>query len=211
MTTQKQYELLDGLPPYGPMYISVTTDDSDPYTSEGYVLRLFKSDGTSWVANFRPGWTNYYNIFDFSINKILVVIAGGQGYIMSPDEEKPKFTFGLTINEVLQCDDGSLVCADNVQIFFLDKSNGQTWVSERISWDGIKNLKISGDTLYGKTYDPTNSIQEWNDFSMNLKTKEIIGGSYINFLKQNPNLEVGNNGMLREKVATKKKLWWKIW
>ena len=53
MTTVKQYELLDGLPPYGPMYISVTTDDSEPYASEGYVLRLFKSDGTSWVANFR--------------------------------------------------------------------------------------------------------------------------------------------------------------
>jgi hypothetical protein len=130
---------------------------------------------------------------------------------MSPDDEKPKFTFGLTIKEVLQTADGSLVCADNVRIVFLDNSNGQLWVSERISWDGIKDLKISGDTISGTTYDPTNSIQEWNDFSINLKTKEITGGSYSDFLKQNPHLEVGDNGMLREKVTTTKKPWWKIW
>ncbi len=212
MTSEKQYELLNGLPPYGPMYVSVTPDDSEPYASEGCVLRLFKSDGTNWVANFRPGWTKYYNTFDFPDKKTIVVIAGGQGYVMSPDDEKPKFTFGLTITDVLQTTDGSLICADNVYIIFLDNSNGQLWVSERISWDGIKDLKISGDTLYGQAYDPTNSIQEWSDFSINLKTKEITGGTYRGFLKQNSHLEVGDNGMLREKLTTtKKKPWWKIW
>ena len=213
MTTEKQYEILDRLPPYGPMYISVSTNSDEPFFSEGYVLRLFKSDGTNWVANFRPGWTNYYNTFDFPDIRTIVVIAGGQGYVMSPDDEKPKFTFGLTITDVLQTADGSLICADNIYIIFLDNSNGQLWVSERISWDGIKDLKISGDTLHGQAYDPTNSIQEWSDFSINLKTKEITGGTYRDFLKQNSHLEVGDNGMLREKVVatTKKKPWWKIW
>jgi hypothetical protein len=213
MTTEKQFELLDGLPPYGPMYISVSTDSDEPFFSEGYVLRLFKSDGSNWVANFRPGWTNYYKAFDFPDKKILVVIAGGQGYLMSPDDEKPKFTFGLTITEVLKTANGSLICADNTRIIFLDNSNGQLWVSERISWDGIKDLKFSGDILSGTTYDPTNSIQEWCDFSINLKTKEITGGSYTEFLKHNPHLEVGDDGMLNEKetTTTRKKPWWKIW
>jgi hypothetical protein len=211
--TEKQYEILNGLPPYGPMYVSVTTNSDEPFFSEGYVLRLFKSDGTNWVANFRLGWTKYNKTFDFPDKKTIVVIAGGQGYVMSPDDEKPKFTFGLTITEALQTDDGSLICADNERITFLDNSNGQLWLSERISWDGIKNLKISEDTVRGTTYDPTNSIQDWCDFSINLKTKEIIGGSYTNYLKQNPKLEFGDDEMLKEKVTTiiEKKPWWKIW
>lgn len=211
MEETKQYEILDGLPPYGPMYVSVTNID-EPFFSEGFVLRLFKSDGTSWVANFRPGWTGFSKVFDFPEHKTLVVIAGGQGYIMSPDDEKAKSTFGLTITEVLQTSDGSLVCADNTDITVLDNHTGQLWRSERISWDGLKDLTILGDTLYGKSYDPTNSIQEWSDFSVNLKTKEIKGGTWRDFLKQNSHLEVGDNGMLREKIKpTIKKPWWKIW
>jgi hypothetical protein len=213
MTTEKQYESLDGLPPYGPMYVSVTAESDEPFFSEGFVLRLFKSDGTSWVANFRPGWTKYSKVFDFPTHRTVVVIAGGQGYIMSPDDEKPKHTFGLTLTDVLQTDNGSLVCANNTDIIFLDNSTGQLWRSERISWDGIKEMKISGDILYGKSYDPTNSIQEWSDFSINLTTKEITGGTWRDFLKQNSHLEVGNDRMVREKATTKaiEKPWLKIW
>jgi hypothetical protein len=213
MTREKQYEILEGLPPYGPMYASVTADSDEPFFSEGFVLRLFKSDGTSWVANFRPGWTKYSKVFDFPTHKSVVVIAGGQGYIMSPDDEKPKLTFGLTLTDVLQTDNGSLVCANNTDIIFLDNSTGQLWRSERISWDGIKDLKIIDDILYGKTYEAQSSIDEWSAFSINLKTKEIEGGSWRNFLKENSHLEVGNNGLVREKVTTTvtKKPWWKIW
>jgi hypothetical protein len=211
MTTEKQYVILDSLPPYGPMYVPVNTDDDEPFFSEGYVLRLFKSDGTNWVANFRPGWSKYYNVFDFPEHKTLVVFAGGQGYIMSPDQEKPKMTFGLIVTDVLQTDDGSLVCADPCNITFLDNTTGQLWISERISWDGINDLKISGDILYGKSYEAQSSIDEWSDFSINLKSKEITGGSWRNFLKENPQLEVGTDGMVAEKETPTKKPWWKIW
>ena len=197
----KQYEKLDGLPPYGPMYISVT-DDDEPYFSEGYVVRFFKSDNSSWVANFRPGWTNYYNIFDYPELKTVVVFAGGQGYIMSPDKEKPKYIFGLTITDVLQTSNGSLVCSDGIGIIFLDKSNGQIWRSERISWDGIIDLEIKDDILFGKAYDPTNSNQEWSDFSLNLLTKEIKGGTWREFINTNQNLGVDEK---------QKNTWWKIW
>ena len=208
----RQYEILDGLPPYGSMYISVSTNPDEPFFSEGFVLRMFKSDGTSWVANFQPGCTSFSKAFDFPDHKSIVVIAGGQGYVMSPDDEKPKLTFGLPINDVLQTDNGSLVFADDISIMFLDNSNGQLWDSGRISWDGMRDLKISGDLLNGQAYDPTNSNKEWSDFSINLKTKEITGGTWREFLQNNPHLEVGENGMLREKMKTiSKRPWWKIW
>ena len=210
MITDKQYEVLDGLPPYGPMYISVSANKEELFFSEGYVLRIFKSDGTSWVANFRPGWTNYNNAFDFPDKKTIVVVAGGQGYIMSPDNEQPILTFGLTIKEVIQTSNGSLIFSDDIYIILLDNRSGQLWASERISWDGIKDLEISGQILCGKAYDPTNSNQQWSEFSINLETKEITGGTYRDFLKMNSELEVGENGMLQTKEG-KRKPWWEFW
>lgn len=199
MQPEKQIEPLKGLPGYGPMYVSVSPDPDVPYVSEGYVLRMFNPDGTNWVANFRPGWTNCSVAFDFPDEKLIVVVAGGQGYLMSPGVEKPISTFGGCITDVLQTAEGSLIFADGLQIFFFDRSTGQLWVSERISWDGMKDLAITGETLYGKAYDPTSAIREWCDFSMNLKTKEIVGGSFLEFLRENPGLEEGEDGMLRKK------------
>jgi hypothetical protein len=210
MTTEKRYKILKGLPPYGPMYIPIS-EDEEPFYSEGYIVKFKKSDGVEWVANFRPGWTNYNNIFDFPEHNIIVVFAGGQGYIMNPEEQKPKMTFGLTIKDVIQIEDKSLICSDGIHILILDNKTGEIWKSDRISWDGIKDLKLVDNKISGQTYDPTNSNQHWSDFEIDLETKEISGGSFQEFLDRNEHLEVQENGMLRKKTEMKKKLWWKIW
>lgn len=208
MTTER-YEILKGLPPYGPMYIPIAPDEEQLY-SEGYVVKFRKSDGEEWVANFRPGWSDYYNIFDFPEHNTVVVFAGGQGYIINPDEQKPKKSFGLTVKDVIQKEDGSLVCSDDTHILVVDNKTGEIWNSARISWDGIKDLKLVHNKLSGQTYDPTNSNQPWSDFELDLETKEINGGSFQEFLDRN-HLEVQKNGLLREKPLTEKKRWWKIW
>ena len=69
------------------------------------------------------------------------------------------------------------------------------WCSERLSIDGIKDLKIHENVLFGKTYDLYDT-EEWEDFSINLITKEIKGGS---FMKNNPTTKLRN------------KSWWKFW
>jgi len=206
----KRFEILDGLPPYGPMYVSVSSDE-EPFYSEGYVVKFNKTDGNDWVANFKPGWTDYYNVFDFPELDSIIVIAGGQGYIMTPDSEKPKSTFGLTIKDIIQKEDGSLICSDNIHILTLDNKTGEFWKSDRISWDGIKDLKLIDNILSGRSYDPTNSIKPWAEFTLDLDTKKIIGGSFQDFIDKNAHLEIDTNGMLKEKPKTDKKSWWKIW
>lgn len=208
MKLKKQFEILNGLPPYGDMYVSVSDSEEKNY-SEGFVIRFFKSDNTSWVANFALGWNNFSKVFDFPEYNTVVVIAGGQGYVMTPDEEKPKFTFGMTILEVLQTENNSLIFSDDLGILFFDNSNGDFWISERISWDGLVELSVCDNILKGKSYDPLDSEKDsWVDFSVNLITKEIQGGSYRIFLKQNPHFETGENGILKEES---KKSWWKFW
>ena len=210
MTTEKPYEILNGLPPYGPMYIPISAG-KEPFHSEGYVLKFKKTDGEEWVANFKPCWTDFNKVFFFPEHKIVVVFAGGQGYIMNPDEQEPKMNFGLTIKDVIQNEDGSLICSDDIQILVLDNKTGEIWKSDRISWDGIKDLKLIDNKVTGQTYDPTNSNQPWSDFELDLKTKEIKGGSFKEFLGRNENLEVQENGIIREKIQIEKKPWWKIW
>jgi len=210
MISGKRYEVLNGLPPYGPMYVPISADD-EPFYSEGYVVKFQKSNGDEWVANFRTGWTNYYNVFEFAEYNIVVVFAGGQGYIINLDEEKLKTSFDISIENVIQKDDGSLICANNTHIMILDNNKGEFWRSERISWDGIKDLKILDNKLHGKSYDPTNDIRPWSKFIMDLESNEISGGSFQEYLDRNEHLEVQENGMLREKTQTDKKPWWKIW
>jgi len=198
MIKEKRYELLNGLPPYGPMYIPISADE-EPFYSEGYLVKFKKSNGEEWIANFRPGWTGYNNIFDFPEHNTIVVFAGGQAYIMNPDEQKPKMTFGLTIKDVIQGNDGSLICSDEIEILVLDNKTGEFWKSKRISWDGIKDLKLINNKLSGLSYDPTNSHQNWSEFELDLETKEVQGGSFQEYLNRNEHLEIQENGMLNEK------------
>lgn len=119
MKNKKQFEILKGLPPYGDMYIPI--GNFDKLYSEGFVVRFFKSDNTSWVANFPLGWNNCLKAFDFPEYNLVIVISGGKGYAMTPDEEKPKFTFDL-ISEVLQTKNKSLIFLDGIGILFFDNS-----------------------------------------------------------------------------------------
>ena len=88
MTNPKRYQILDSLPAYGAMYIPVTTD-GDVLYSEGVVIRLFRSDGTDWVANFQPGWTNTVDVVEFKETDNILVNAQGICYIMNPDQTDP--------------------------------------------------------------------------------------------------------------------------
>jgi hypothetical protein len=206
MTSEKQFEILNGLPAYGPMYIPISPS-GEPFYSEGFVVELYKQDGSTWIANFSKGWTNFSKVFGFPQKNIVVVFANGTCYVMNPESETPKLNFGVTIDNVLQTENGSLICSDNTNITILDNETGELWRSDRISWDGIKDLHIKNNFVIGVSYDPTAESDEWTEFSIDLKTKVIKGGSFQDMLVNNPNLQADKNGLVSEKP---KRPWWKI-
>ena len=114
----------------------------------------------------------------------IVVIAKGQGYIMTPDKELPIDTFGGDIRDAIKTAGKKIVLVDDIYIRFLEEK-GIVWQSERISWDGIKDIKLVDNILTGLSYDPMDSINEWIPFSINLYTKEIIGGSFRRYPIEN--------------------------
>ena len=202
MTDIKRYEILDALPTYGPMYISVA-DNDEPFYSEGFAVRFFKSDGTDWVANFKPGWTGLNAVYEFTDQQYILVIAGGTCYLMNPDEDKPKSTFGVGYETVIKNLDGRLILQDLTDLTVIEP-NGEHWHTERISWDGIKDLKLEGNLVSGLSFDPMNDKDEWVEFVVDLEKRNVKGGSF----RQYEFKPVGES--VQRKNDTKKP-WWKIW
>lgn len=171
-----KYKILDGLPPYGPMYIPVS-ESGEEFYNEGFVVRFFKIDGSNWIANFKKGWTKYSDVFELPNTDKIIVIACGQGYIMRAEEQKPVATLGIGITEVLKTHDNRFIAADQTDLEIIE-ADGTTWRTERISWDGLKGLTLDNNIVNGLSFDPMNENDGWVPFSFNLDTKELIGGSY---------------------------------
>lgn len=188
-----RFEILKSLPTYGPMYIPVT-EDNRPYYSEGVPVKFYTHDETTWVANFEPGWTALTEILELEDSPNLIVIARGLCYLMNPESTiTPLAVFGTDYECLLEATKGRFVLQSSTCLTIIEPT-GAFWHSERISWDGIKELKIEGVVVTGISYDPMHDSDEWVPFSFDIETKELTGGSYYRYNRD-----------------TKKKPWWKTW
>lgn len=179
MKSEKRYEILNSLPANGPMYVSVT-DDGEPFYSEGFPVRFYKADGTEWLANFQPGWTDLKQVIEFEHTQNLLVIASGTCYLMNPEEIKPIKVFGVSYSAIFQASKGRLVLKDQTQLTIIEP-DGTHWNTERISWDGLAEIRVENNLVSGLAYDPMHDTDEWVAFKYDLDTKTLTGGSYHSF------------------------------
>jgi hypothetical protein len=153
-------------------------------------VRFYRSDGTDWVANFRPGWTSLTRVVEFNSTSNLLVIASGTGYLVNPNDTKPISVFGVGYSQIFQTSNNRTVLQDQTNLTIIE-SDGTYWNTERISWDGLAEIRVESNVVSGLAYNPTHRADEWVRFTYDLDTKTLIGGSY-------PRLD-------------RKKPWWKIW
>ena len=191
MTNEKRYEILSSLPTYGPMYVPVT-HNGEPFYFEGFPVHFYKTDKTEWVANFHPGLTDLKQIIELEKTQNILVIAFGTCYLMNPNDTKPIEVFGVGYSDSFKANKKRIVLQDQTGLTIVEP-NGTHWHTERISWDGIKEIEIENNIVQGLSYNPMYDADEWVDFTYNLDTQTLIGGSYHLY---------DNN---------KVKPWWKIW
>ncbi len=190
MSTEKRFEVLDSLPAYGPMHVSIS-DRVVPFYSEGYVVRFYRTDRTSWVANFQPGCTKLDGVLELKDTAHALVIASGTCYLMSPDAEAPVRVFGGDYEAALAMEDGRVVLQRSTELTIVEK-DGAVWHTARISWDGLREVVLKGSVVTGLAYSPTGEDDEWTAFGYDIDAKRLTRGSFPAW---------------REKVRP----WWKIW
>ena len=169
--------MLSGLPPYGPPAEQFTSGSKRTH-SEGLVIEIEPPGGTPWVGNFQLGLTSYSNAAAHPNGQDLVVIAGGVGYIVRPDDRKLLATFGGGVLGVWQIPTFDLlVFNDSGVTFGALGPEGWRWVTRRISWDGFEAIEIAEKTIYGRAW---NAIDKsWHAFSIEIATGSVRGGAYF--------------------------------
>ncbi len=171
------------------MYVPVA-EDGEPFYSEGFPVRFYRSDGTEWVANFQPGWTDLKRIIELENTRNLLVIASGRCYLVDPNDTKPISVFGVGYSDVFTASCNRLVLLDQTDLTIIEP-DGTHWRTERLSWDGLAEITVENNVVSGLAYDPMRDSDEWVGFTYDLDAKTLTGGSYRRIDSKVP--------------------WWKIW
>ena len=171
----ERFRILPGLPSTGdwPEQFSATGRGTH---SEGFVVEFLPERKPSWVGNFQPGLTHFEAVLPLPNGMSFVVIAGGQAYVIDPDERRQLMTFGGQIDTALVAPEVSLVILSNGIDLEAWNENSRRWKTRRISWDGIWDLKIDRGCVTGQAWDPFEDCE--TPFSVDLRTGDVEGGSY---------------------------------
>jgi hypothetical protein len=167
------YKIVDD--PYtevGPILIGNTA-----FSSAGLKIQFFPLNDSPWVANLLSHRMNLNAVYPLEGSKLLAV-AGGAAYIINTETKEIYSKFGLGYENIIENSDGTIILSDPIRVTLINP-NGEIWNSEPISMDGIKDLEIRNNVLYGLACDVSNYSRPWVPFSLDLMTKKLEGGSSI--------------------------------
>ncbi len=168
----KRYEILAGLPAYGPMYKSIPNSGKNIY-SEGFVVRFFKDDGTDWVANFtgKEGMDRQPEIIELPKKRFLLIIVQGCVYILDPNFETPIDKVSVDLDAIYFASKDRTILQDYLSNFKVIEADGIIWETESISNDGFDEIKVEDNIVSGKAYNEMGSSAF--EFSNNIDSKEL--------------------------------------
>lgn len=140
-------------------------------------MRFFPHDGEPWVGNFQGDGSTFCSVKPHPDGRRLVVISRGEAYILDPCNRQAVEEIGgcyddaITIGELLVLSTGTDLRAIGRE--------GVRWRTKRISWDGIRNLRLdsNGGVIEGEAWSPFGD--DWTPFEVDLHSGAVKGGSYL--------------------------------
>jgi len=168
------FEVLKGLPGEGtpPLQFSATGQGMH---REGYVVRFGPINGEHWIGNFQPGATRLFRLIAHPNKAHAIVIAGGEAYEIDPTTRSLVSVLGSNYEDIILVPSlNSIVLSDGLRLENYS-STGPIWKTRRLSWDGLRNIKIHGTAIVGEAWNFDNT---WHTFSVELATGDVTGGAY---------------------------------
>lgn len=170
-----RFEVLSGLPPYGPMAISFTQNGAREHR-EGLVVRFYPAASEPWVGNFMGGATACNIVIDHPNEAYVIVVAQGEACIVDPERRVILDYVARDTNQVFPVPSRRLVVFQRSTDFIAIGADNSGWLSPRISWDGFRNVEVREADLAGEAYSPVSDA--WVPFQLNLLTGRCTDGVY---------------------------------
>ena len=170
-----RHKILEGLPSYGelPQQFSATGLGKH---REGLVVQFVPKSGDPWVGNFQRGMGSLEKVFDHPNPTLLVVVAGGQGYVIEVTARGVSQTFGGMLETAFEIPEQQLLVFGDRTEFQAFGSSGPRWRSARISWDGFHALAVDGNELVGEAWSYEGI---WLPFRLDLRSGQHEGGAVV--------------------------------
>ncbi|MDB4970150.1 MAG: hypothetical protein JWN44_5839, partial [Myxococcales bacterium] len=93
-----------------------------------------------------------------------------------PESRALVTSFGAQIEIVILDQDRHQLIIGNGLWFEALGASGMIWRSRRLSWDGVRNVRIGDSHLRGEAWNPVDDC--WNEFTLDLQSGNVVGGSY---------------------------------
>jgi hypothetical protein len=155
------------------MYISFSATGHAKY-SEGFVVEFQPASGDPWVANFAKGLTNFSKAMLHPNGQAVVVVSGGQGYVVDPNTRQLAEMFGGWFVDALEMPERGLLVFQSPVDFSAMNRAGHVWETRRLSLDGFQSVRVSGEKLLGEGREVDDT---WTPFEIDLEKGKAIGGS----------------------------------
>jgi hypothetical protein len=151
---------------------------SDQNPGPGFLVEFESRLSRSWIGDFAPGgWTGHSSVVPFPDHRRVLVLSSGIAYLVDPDE--------MTVDEELSDVAVEAYLAPAPGLLILNwhgiefegyDAKGFRWSTRRVSWDGIQNVRISGNELTADTWSAP--YQTWIPVTVDLVTGKATGGAY---------------------------------
>lgn len=170
MTT---FEQLAGLPPYGDPAIGFPLEWASR-GSEGVVVKFDVPGAGAWVGNFAPGILGLSWVSRHPNGEDVLVSAQGALYSVNPRTRKAIEVCSVAFSAI-ELPDGIVFERQGLAFFKIGRA-GVEWSTRRISWDGVRNVRVDGERLLGEACSPHDD--GWISFEVCLRSGKATGGSY---------------------------------
>jgi hypothetical protein len=169
-----RFRIRPGLPPYGPLARSFPPRFAG---REGLVIEFMPDTPGSWMGNFAPGLGGYDGVHLHPNLKDVVIINGGEAYVVDPEREMVREEVEGAVFAVWEVTDPVGLVFDRQGLAFERISvEGLVWHTRRLSWDGFRNVVVETKRIEGEAWSPFDS--KWIPFVVDLATGRAEGGSF---------------------------------
>jgi hypothetical protein len=145
-------------------------------STTGVVLEVAPADLELWAGRFWGGAEGLDGVLATPNADVLCVVVRGQGYWVPVRDPTAFEAIRLTpIKHVLPVPElAVLILASDTRLSACG-ARGFMWITEDLSWDGLKNLEVTGSIVRGTAWDSPAGRDK--PFSVDVVTGKAEGGS----------------------------------